>query len=101
MPAGRKSKREAGVQKGERGQRNGDRRVGNARRQEEQERPACKKVREGKEMGTGEWEMPAGRKGAREKPAYKKEREQRGRAKRVRFPFCAISIVALRLKIMV
>ena len=46
--------------------------------------------------------MPAGRKGARERPACKKgERGQRGRAKRVRFPFCAISIVALRLKIMV
>ena len=32
----------------------------------EQERPACKKVREGKEMGTGEWEMHAGRKSKRE-----------------------------------
>ena len=79
MPAGRKSKREAGVQKGERGQRNGDRRVGNARRQEEQERPACKKVREGKEMGTGEWEMPAGRKNKREaRRAKRRESKEAG-----------------------
>ena len=77
--------------------------IGNQIKKSRQERGRrAKKDREGKEMGTGGWKMPAGRKGARERPACKKgERGQRGRAKRVRFPFCAISIVALRLKIMV
>ena len=55
MPAGRKRAREAGVQKREQkakkwGQEGGKcPPVGR-----EQGRPACKKVREGKEMGTGE-----------------------------------------------
>ncbi|MFQ9798116.1 MAG: hypothetical protein ACLR23_03435 [Clostridia bacterium] len=55
MPAGRKGAREAGVQK----------------------------VREGKEMGTGEWEMHAGRKRAREAGVQKGERKQRNGDRRV------------------
>ena len=61
------AKREAGVQKRiERAKKWGQESEKCPPVGREQERPACKKVREGKEMGTGEWEMHAGRKSKRE-----------------------------------
>ena len=49
----------------------------------EERRRRGKKEREGKEMGTGEWEMHAGRKRAREAGVQKGERKQRNGDRRV------------------
>ena len=50
--------------------------IGNQIKKSRQERGRrAKKDREGKEMGTGEWEMPAGRKRAREAGVQKREQK--------------------------